>query len=415
MAQPSIIVRWLGEDAEILSDRVFQLLLLASIIAVLGTALLSPILSSLTNQFDVTSTEIGLLITAYSTPVIFLIPISGWLMDRYGRKPILIAGLLLFGIGGLGIMFTTSFRIAILLRLVQGIGYAGTIPVVITFIGDIYTGSKEVTGQGLRFAMGGVSQAVFPPIAGLLVLISWQFPFLIFGLAIPTAVVMHFWLEEPTANGNLGQAQQASDTRYLRKLLAQIRQPNVLPILFALAIAYGPIYAFFTYNSIIVVGVIGGTAQQAGVIVSLFSIVFAATATQSGRITRFFDTRTVPLTGACLCYGVGLVAFAYAPTIGVAYLTSIVLGVGIGVTFPLYRSMVTGFASEVLRGGLVSTGESMGWAIASLTPLIIGVLITALEGEIGTDAAIQLTVASFGAGTGILGAVFVLTAHVYSS
>lgn len=152
----------LGKDADVLSQRNFQALLVTNLLAPLGVPLLSPILSSLTEPFGVSTARIGLLIAAYTAPPIVLIPIAGILADRYGRKPVMLTGVLLFGVGGMGIAFVTDFRLAIGLRLLQGVGFAGLTPIIITSIGDLYVDSREATAQGVRFMSSGVYQSVFP-------------------------------------------------------------------------------------------------------------------------------------------------------------------------------------------------------------------------------------------------------------
>ncbi len=54
---------------------------------------------------------------------------------------------------------------------------------------------------------------------------------------------------------------------------------------------------------------------------------------------------------------VGLILFSFDPPVSTAGVAVVVLGVGTGITFPLYRSLITGFSPEHLRGGLVSIGE----------------------------------------------------------
>jgi MFS family permease len=79
-----------------------------------------------------------------------MIPVAGALADRYTRKLVLIAALLLFGLAGAAIGFTTDFGVVLALRVVQGFGFAGLNPIIVTSIGDMYTHEKEATGQGIR-------------------------------------------------------------------------------------------------------------------------------------------------------------------------------------------------------------------------------------------------------------------------
>lgn len=103
----------------------------------------------------------------------------GLLADRYGRKPIIVASLILFGLAGSAIAFTTNFYIALGFRLVQAVGFGGLTSIFITSIGDIYTGSQEATTHGLRFTGSGMAQTILPLISGLTIAIAWNYPFLL--------------------------------------------------------------------------------------------------------------------------------------------------------------------------------------------------------------------------------------------
>jgi len=79
-----------GDNADILRESNFQLLLLATMFLILGTALVSPMLDTLIEPFGASSVNIGLMISFVTAPAIVVIPVAGVLTDRYGRKPVLI-------------------------------------------------------------------------------------------------------------------------------------------------------------------------------------------------------------------------------------------------------------------------------------------------------------------------------------
>jgi MFS family permease len=195
---------FLGRDARILGDGNFRILLLANITQALGSALVSPLLTSLTGPYGVSAAEIGLVMSVFTAPAILVIPLLGVLIDRYGRKPILVPALLLFGLSGTGLALTTDFTVVLVLRALQGLGFAGILPVVITSIGDLYEGSEEATGQGLRFAVSGLSQATFPVLAGGLVVLAWRYPFLLYSVAIPIALLVYIRFDDPHTSGSAG-------------------------------------------------------------------------------------------------------------------------------------------------------------------------------------------------------------------
>ena len=393
-----------GDDSAVLGDTSFQLLLLANLLPPLGTALLSPVLDSLVEPFGTTATDIGLMMSFFTAPPIVVIPLAGLLADRYGRKPVIVIALLLFGLAGSAIALTTNFRIVLGLRLLQGVAFGGLTPVLITSIGDLYAGTREATAQGLRFTGSGLAQTVFPLIAGATVAIAWQLPFLIYTMAVPIALLVALRFEEPSTPGSESSPETDHEESYLRDLAALVAQPRVLSLLLARATPIVVWIGFLTYNSIVVVRLQGGTPGEAGLLVALGSFAYATAASQAGRVTSLVDSRFLPLVGAHTLLGAGFVLVLYAPGLGVAAVGILCSGAGFGTALSLYRSIVTGLAPQRLRAGLVGVSESNGRLVATLTPVLMGGLISILAPQVGFGTAVQLSgvlAAALGGGGGV--------------
>lgn len=402
-----------GDDADILQETDFQILLLATLTGPLGAALLSPLLDTLTGPYGVSATRIGLLLSAYTAPAIVIIPFIGILTDRYGRKPLLVAGLVLFGVAGSLLPLTTSFQIAFGLRLLQGVGGAGIVPVIVTSLGDLYTGSREATAQGLRFSASGLTQAIFPVIAGVIVVIGWQYPILLYSMAIPIAVVVYLWFDEPIAEINQANKttvdpENASDIYpHSGGLLEFMARPQVIAILLARAIPPFVYFSFLTYNSVIVIRLTGGTAQQAGALVAIASFLLAVGASQTGRITAVFPSRTIPLIAVNLCSGLGLALVVLARSVLIVGVGVAVLGASFGLLLSFYRSMITEITPERFRGRVVSISESLGRVGSTGAPVVIGVLIGVTSPTIGLESAVRWVSVGVGATGGIAGVLLV--------
>lgn len=367
----SFIESMLGDGGEVLSDTQLQLLLLTNLPPALGTALMSPLLDSLQGPYGATEATIGLLMTAYTAPSIVMIPLIGGVADRYGRKPFLIGGLILFSITGAGLAFTTDFRIALVLRLGQGIGFAATIPVIITSIGDIYSGAAEATGQGLRFGGSGLTQAIFPLIGGFLVAASWRYPLLLFTVGLPIALVVALVFKEPSHSLE-GENATHSRLEYIHDLFVLASHPRVTAMLLVRALPVFIYIMYLTYVSLLVVQSLDGTPGQAGVIVAVTAGTYALVATQAGRVGESFEGRVLPLVVTQLLMGLGVATFAIAPSVLFAVPGALALGAGFGLAMSLIRSVVTGFAPTRLRGGMVSLFEAVGRVSATLSPVIVG-------------------------------------------
>lgn len=378
-----------GRDAAILRRFEFQVILVSTFPAALGSSILSPILDSLTGPFGVSASTAGLLVTAFFAPAIVVTPIAGSLADRFGRKPLLVLSLVLFGAGGVAIVTTTDFRLVLFYRLVQGVGSGILLPVLVASIGDLYTDDEEATAQGFRTAVHALSGAVIPVLAGVLVVAAWQYPFYIYAVCFPIAALVLRYFEEPTDGGD---GSHSAPT--VGDLLSVLRRPRAFAAVAGMALPAFLLVSFMTYNSILVGRGMGGTPREAGILAATASLSIATAASQSGRVTSRFDTRRVALAGGNFAIGCGLAVVAVAGSLLVAVPAVAGLGFGVGLLMSQYRSVLTGLAPVHLRGGLVSLGETSRVVGATAAPLVVGVLIELYRPAVGELSAIrQLNVA----------------------
>lgn len=393
-----------GEEVAVLREENYQLLLLSALFPFLGTSLVSPVLDSLVGPFGTTPTDIGLVVSFFTFPPIVTIPIAGLVADRVGRKPVLVWSLLGFGGAGAAIALTTDFRVVLALRFVQGVAFGGLVPVITTSIGDTFSGAEEETAQGLRMTVNGISGAVLPSIAGALVVVAWQYPFVLYATALPVAAAVYLRFDEPASiESDDGDADASPN--YGRALFDLVTRRRVFALLVARALPIVVWISFLTYNSFVVVRILDGTPFQAGVLVAVGNVSFAFSASQTGRLTSRLGGRILPLILGNACLGGGFGAMVLAPTIGIAAVGIAISGVGLGITIPLYRSILTELAPDHLRGGLVSLSAAGPRVLATATPLALGYVIAIATPVVGFSGAVQvatLGAAALGGGGGIV-------------
>lgn len=127
-----------------MENRNLTVIFLTTLIAVLGVASITPAFPSIIKHFNISPTQVTLLITIFTLPGIFLAPVVGVLADRIGRKIILIPSLFLFGIAGSACFFTKDWEVLLGLRFLQGIGAASLGSLNVTLIGDLLPVRNEV-------------------------------------------------------------------------------------------------------------------------------------------------------------------------------------------------------------------------------------------------------------------------------
>ncbi len=165
------------------------------LVLVLGNSMLVPILPELQEKLGISQFQSSLVITLFSVTAGLVIPISGYLSDRFSRKAIIIPSLIIYGaagiLAGLGAVWN-SYTVLIVARAIQGLGAAGTAPIAMALAGDLYNDGTESKALGLTEASNGTGKVVSPILGSLLALIVWYaafFAFPVFCLLSLLAVV----------------------------------------------------------------------------------------------------------------------------------------------------------------------------------------------------------------------------------
>lgn len=368
-------------------------------VGVSGVFVVSPIVSTLSAPFGVSDARAGQLVTAFVAPSILLVPLMGVLADRIGRKPVVVGGLVVFGVAGVSVGLTSSFGVALGLRAVQGLGYAAVIPIGTALIGDLYAGSREATAQGLRVASIQTTNFVSPALAGVLVLASWRFPFFLYGLAFAVAVAA--WSELPETDADAVELRP-----YVRDLLALLSDTVIASVLLTFLVRFLLVFAFFAYVSVLLSRTVGAPTVVIGAVVSLFALVSLVSATQAG---RFVEDRNplVVLAVALFVTGVGVALMGVLAVYPGLVAGVVVAGVGAGLSGPTQKSLVTQLAPRSLRAGAVSAAVIFQSVGSAAGPFLMGV---ALDGF-----SITAVFTAFGVVCAVAGAGVVAVGHLASS
>jgi MFS family permease len=122
------------------------------------------------------------LLSQTATTVMF-----GKLSDIYGRKPVMLVGIVVFLSGSLLCGFSWSMPSLIAFRLLQGLGAGSMQPIAVTIAGDIYQGRERLKIQGWLSGVWAVAALVGPFVGGLIVA-KWNWAW-VFWLNVPVGLL----------------------------------------------------------------------------------------------------------------------------------------------------------------------------------------------------------------------------------
>jgi multidrug resistance protein len=126
-------------------------------------------------------------ISAYLLAATVSTPIYGKLADLFGRKRVLIFGLVLFSVGSILSGTSMSMGQLIAMRTIQGLGAGAVGPVVLTLVGDLFSLEERAHVQSWFSAVWGLSSVAGPLIGGYLAdHVGWRWVFLV---SVPFAIV----------------------------------------------------------------------------------------------------------------------------------------------------------------------------------------------------------------------------------
>ena len=139
-------------------------------------ALLTVALPAIAKSFPAFSAhQTGWVISAYSITLAALLTPAGYIVDRWGRKAVLSAGLLIFAVGAVCCAVSDTITQLILSRCLQAVGGACALPASLAVVLATFQPSERPGAVGKWSVAGGLATALGPPIAaGLMYFVSWR-------------------------------------------------------------------------------------------------------------------------------------------------------------------------------------------------------------------------------------------------
>lgn len=146
-------------------------------------------------------------------PMLFIAlsgPLVGYMVDRFGRRPVLITSMFGFGIAGISGLVLESLPAILAGRALLGVFLAGILTSVTALIGDYYSGNERSRIAGLQGTFMSFGTVVFVILGGLLAEVHWRVSFALFAYAFLLLPAIWLSLYEPRGNRDQSAGREIS-------------------------------------------------------------------------------------------------------------------------------------------------------------------------------------------------------------
>lgn len=380
----------------LLSDPRLLTLLSVSYVGMFNGTVVSPVIPSLAAAFGVSDAQIGLVMSVYTLPGIGFVLILGVISDIYGRRPALLASLFILGSAGTAIALVNSFTAVLALRVVQGLGGAIIMPLVATIIGDTYQGIDSSTAHGLRASVNGMSMLAMPVIVGYLVDISWRFAFYLYGIVFLVFVLAYVYIGDYD-QGTPRTSSLVSEVRtYTRSIATEFRTGTNSTLVIGGFVRGFTIFTVLTFVPLFAARTLVATPTAIGLIIAMRGIARILVAPFTGTVLSKVNHRTA-MTGSLVISAAAAIAIPFSPNLVWLGLLFGLYSAGDSLFFPAQQDALTTVASDQHRAGLVSSASFLRKVGATISPVLLGLLLA-----VGGYVPVFATAAALLLGYGVL-------------
>lgn len=175
-----------GPDLDKRNRLVIRLLLVSAFVVILNETVMGVALPILMRDLRVDASAIQWLTSAFMLTMAVVIPITGFLLQRFNTRPIFITAMSLFSAGTLIAALAPGFEVLLAARIVQASGTAIMMPLLFTTVMTLVPAASRGRTMGNISIVISVAPAIGPTISGfILSVLEWRWMFL---LVLPIAL-----------------------------------------------------------------------------------------------------------------------------------------------------------------------------------------------------------------------------------
>lgn len=356
-------------------------LLLGSCLPVMATVLIAPVLPQIMQHFAGVANAEALVPLALTVPALvigLIAPIAGMIVDRFGRKRLLLASMVLYAVFGTAPLYLETLPAIIASRAGVGVAEAIIMTVCTSLIADYFSGVQRERYLAQQTMWASISATLFFGIGGALGESGWRTPFWMYTAALLLLPAMAVMLWEPRPDGSphaSGATAAPKQAFPLRPVL------GICAITFVSAIMFYtlPVHMGFVLNA---VGVV--SPAKIGLATAIGSVATVIGAIAFRRLTAFGVPNCLALAFGTLAAGFLIVS--KADDFNAVVIGAVFHGFGAGLVLPTVLTWLMRQLSFDQRGrgsGAFTASFFIGQFVSPLIVLGAGKALGGLAPALG--------------------------------
>ena len=355
-------------------SRPLLLILVTVFLNIMGLGLILPVLPFYATAYGADGTQVGFLFTAFSGMQFLASPVFGALSDRFGRRPIILLGLLGQGLAYVLMGAANSLTVLFVSRIVSGVT-AGNISATQAYVADVTPWQHRTRAYGLVGAAFGAGLLFGPALGGVLTLVDTRAP--AFGAAALVGlnlIVGFFMLNESLPRERRTRKPIAGQLNPFGVLVPLVGRPALRGPLIATFLLNVALTAFQANFAVFAGGRFGlGPTEVAALFVATGLANILVQVLLLPRLSAWFADTALVIAGSAL-NAVGDLATAFAPAPGVFWGSLPALTGGYSLSRGPLTSLVTKLVAPTEQG-MVNGGIQSTISLAGVVgPIAAGIL-----------------------------------------
>ncbi|EJL24560.1 MFS transporter [Brevibacillus sp. BC25] len=341
-----------------------------------GIGLVIPIMPKYMESLGITGGTIGLLVAAFSLTQLLFSPIAGRWADSFGRKKIIVIGLVVFAISEGMFGIANSPVLLFVSRLLGGISAALIMPAVMAYAADITTNEERAAGMGYITAAITTGFIIGPGIGGYIAEFGIRVPFYSAGIAGLIAACITLLIlkeskptEEALSDFHSNEKQRSS---LLSQLMYSYREPYFFSLIIVFVMSFG-LANFETVFSLFVDHKFGFEPKDIAFIITFGSIAGAVVQLTafSWIMNRFGEKRVISV---CLLFaGLFIVLTLFVHGFWMIFAVTFIVFLAIDILRPAISTQMSMLAKD--QQGYVAGLNSAFTSLGNIAgPIVAGFL-----------------------------------------